>query len=98
MQREPSHLNEANPRMARLIESISMAIQYGAFVVDGLEVTAQTASLAGTNVLTNADGFATHHEHLVFALSRVGTAGWALVATYPNNTNQTNVFIFTRQG
>lgn len=75
-----------------------MAIQYGAFIVDGLEVTGQTATLAGTNVLTNADGISPHQERLVFALSRVGQAGWALVATYPNNVNQTNVFIFTRQG
>jgi len=73
-----------------------MAIEYGAFVVDGLGVTAQTASLAGTPVLTNVDGFSPHQERLVFALTRVGTAGWSLVATYPNNTNQTNVFIFTR--
>lgn len=75
-----------------------MAIQYGAFVVDGLEVTAQTVTLAGTPVLTNADGFSAHQERLVFALGRVGAAGWALVATYPDNANQTNVFIFTRQG
>jgi hypothetical protein len=80
-----------------LIECWSMAIEYGAFVVDGLKVTAQTVTLAGTNVLTNADGFSPHQERLVFALARVGTAGWALVATYADNVNQTNVFIFTRQ-
>jgi hypothetical protein len=75
-----------------------MAIQYGAFIVDGLGVTAQTVTLAGTNVLTDANGFAAHQERLVFALARVGAAGWALTATYPDNANQTFVFIFTRQG
>ena len=75
-----------------------MAIEYGAFVVDGLGVTGQTVSLAGVNVVTNVDGISPHQERLVFALARVGLAGWTLVATYPNNVNQTNVFIFTRQG
>jgi hypothetical protein len=75
-----------------------MAIEYGAFVVDGLEVTGQTVTLAGTNVFTNADGISAHQEHLVAALARVGQAGWALVTTYPNAVNQTTLFIFTRQG
>ncbi len=66
--------------------------------MDGLQVKGQTATLAGTNVFTNSDGISGHQERLVFALARVGLAGWTLVATYPNNVNQTFVFIFTRQG
>jgi hypothetical protein len=75
-----------------------MAIEYGALVVDGLEVTGQTLSLLGTPTgITNADGISPVQEHLVAALGRVGTAGWALVTTYINNVDQTTLFIFTRQ-
>lgn len=74
-----------------------MALEYGAFIVDGLNVTQQTVTLAGVNILTNAEGFGGAGETLVHALTRVGTAGWALVVDYPNNTNQTHVLIFSRQ-
>ena len=75
-----------------------MAIQYGALVVDGLEVTGQTLTLTGTGTgLTNVEGISPDHEHLVAALNRVGAAGWSLVTTYVNNVDQTTLFIFSRQ-
>jgi hypothetical protein len=74
-----------------------MAIEYGAFVVDGLFVKEQTLSLSGQSTgLTNAAGFAAVNETLVHGLARVGSAGWALVGGYPNNINQTFVLIFSR--
>jgi hypothetical protein len=78
-----------------------MAIEYGAFIVDGVFVKQQTLSLTGQSTgLTNAAGFAAVQggsESLVHALARVGPAGWALVNSYPDNTNQTLVLIFSRQ-
>jgi len=75
-----------------------MAIEYGALVVDGLEVTGQTLTLAGTTTgLTNADGISPHHEHLVAALGRVGAVGWSLITTYVDSVNQTTLFVFSRQ-
>ena len=75
-----------------------MAIEYGAFIVDGLNVKKQTLSLAGQ--FTDGEGFTgvqNGSEPLVFALARVGPAGWALITGYPNNITQTFVLIFTRQ-
>jgi hypothetical protein len=78
-----------------------MAIEYGAFTVDGLNVKKQTLSLTGQSTgLTDAEGFTgvqNGSETLVHALARVGSAGWALVEAYPNNINQTFVLIFSRQ-
>lgn len=78
-----------------------MAIEYGVFVVDGLDVKQQTLSLAGLSTgFTNAEGFTgvtNGSEPLVHALGRVGPAGWALVGGYPNNVNQTYLLIFSRQ-
>jgi hypothetical protein len=77
-----------------------MAIEYGVFIVDGLDVKQQTLSLAGLSTgFTNAEGFtgvANGSEPLVRALARVGPAGWSLVGGYPNNINQTHVLIFSR--
>ena len=74
-----------------------MAIEYGAFIVDGLYVKEQTLSLTGQSTgLTNAAGFAPINETLVHALARVGSAGWALITSYPNIINQTFVLIFSR--
>ena len=78
-----------------------MAIEYGAFIVDGLNVKKQTLSLLGQSTgLTDAEGFTSVQngsETLVHALGRVGSAGWVLVDAYPNNINQTFVLIFSRQ-
>jgi hypothetical protein len=78
-----------------------MAIEYGAFIVDGLNVKKQTLSLTGQSTgLTDAEGFTSVQngsETLVHALARAGSAGWALVEGYPNNINQTFVLIFSRQ-
>jgi hypothetical protein len=78
-----------------------MAIEYGAFIVDGLFVKEQTLSVTGQSTgLTNAAGFASVQngsEPLVYALARVGPSGWALVTGYPDNVNQTFVLIFSRQ-
>ena len=78
-----------------------MAIEYGAFIVDGLDVKKQTFSFAGQTIgFTDGEGFTgvqNGSEPLVFALARVGPAGWELIATYPNNINQTFVLIFSRQ-
>ena len=57
-----------------------MAIEYGAFIVDGLNVKKQTLSLLGQSTgLTDAEGFTSVQngsETLVHALGRVGSAGW----------------------
>ena len=75
-----------------------MALEYGVFIVDGLEVTKQTLSLTGQSTgFTDAEGFTGDSEHLVPALTRVGNAGWSLVASFPNNVNQTYMLVFTRQ-
>ncbi|HZS52903.1 MAG TPA: hypothetical protein VFA65_00765 [Bryobacteraceae bacterium] len=78
-----------------------MALEYGVFIIDGLNVTQQTLTLAGESVgFTNAEGFTgvqNGSETLVHALGRVGTAGWSLVASFPNNTNQTYLLVFSRQ-
>jgi len=78
-----------------------MAIEYGAFIVDGLNVKKQTLSLLGQSTgLTDAEGFTSVQngsETLVHALGRVGSEGWALVGAYPNDINQTFVLIFSRQ-
>jgi len=78
-----------------------MALEYGVFVLDGLNVTQQTLSLAGESTgFVNAEGFTgvqNGSEPLVHALARVGTAGWSLVSGCPNNTNQTYLLIFNRQ-
>ena len=74
-----------------------MAIEYGAFIVDGLNVKKQTLSLAGQSIgFTDGEGFTgvqNGSEPLVFALARVGPAGCG----YPNNITQTFVLIFSRQ-
>ena len=75
-----------------------MAIEYGVFIVDGLDVKQQTLSLAGT--YTNSEGFTcvqNGSEPLVHALARIGPSGWGLIAGDPNNTNQTFILIFSRQ-
>lgn len=78
-----------------------MAIEYGVFIVDGLDVKQQTLSLSGqTTGLTNAEGFMgvpNGHEPLVRALARVGEGGWALTTGYPDSVNQIYVLIFSRQ-
>ena len=78
-----------------------MAIEYGVFIVDGLTVKQQTLSLAGETVgLTNAEGLtgvSPIGASLVFALERIGPSGWELVGSYPDNINQTQVLIFSRQ-
>jgi hypothetical protein len=82
-------------------EEEKMAIEYGAFIVDGLNVKKQTLSLAGQSIgFTDGEGFTgvqNGSEPLVFALARVGPAGWALITGYPNNITQTFVLIFSRQ-
>jgi hypothetical protein len=64
-------------------EEEKMAIEYGAFIVDGLNVKKQTLSLAGQSIgFTDGEGFTgvqNGSEPLVFALARVGPAGWALI-------------------
>ena len=53
-----------------------MAIEYGAFIVDGLYVKEQTLSLSGQSTgLTNAAGFAPVNETLVHALARSRICG-----------------------
>ena len=78
-----------------------MAIEYGAFIVDGLDVKRQTVSLTGQSTgFTDSEGFAAvvnGSEPLVHALARVGPQGWSLVTGYPNNITQTFVLIFSRQ-
>ena len=78
-----------------------VAIEYGVFIVDGLGVERQSLSLSGqTTGITDAEGLMAVPPltgTLVRSLARVGAAGWSLVATYPNNTNQTYVLIFSRQ-
>jgi hypothetical protein len=78
-----------------------MAIEYGVFIVDGLDVKQQTLSLAGETIgLTNAEGFTSVQngsEPLVHALARIGPSGWGLITGYPDNTNQTFILIFSRQ-
>jgi hypothetical protein len=82
-------------------EEEKMAIEYGAFIVDGLNVKKQTLSLAGQSIgFTDGEGFTgvqNGSEPLVFALARVGPVGWALITGYPNNITQTFVLIFSRQ-
>jgi hypothetical protein len=77
-----------------------MAIEYGVFIVDGLDVKQQTLSLAGVSTgLTNAEGFTSVQngsEPLVHALARIGQSGWSLITGYPNNINQTFILIFSR--
>ncbi len=78
-----------------------MAIEYGVFIVDGLAVQQQSLSLSGQSTgITNAEGLMAVPPltaTLVRSLARVGADGWSLTATYPNNTNQTYVLIFSRQ-
>lgn len=78
-----------------------MAIEYGVFVVDGLTVKQQSLSLSGQSTgITNAEGLMNVPPltgTLVRSLARVGTDGWALTATYPDNANQTYILIFSRQ-
>ena len=78
-----------------------MAIEYGVFIVDGLNVQQQIMSLAGESIgFTNSEGFTgvqNGSEPLVHALARVGPSGWALVTGYPDNTNQTFILVFSRQ-
>jgi hypothetical protein len=56
-------------------EEEKMAIEYGAFIVDGLNVKKQTLSLAGQSIgFTDGEGFTgvqNGSEPLVFALARV---------------------------
>jgi hypothetical protein len=93
-----STLLEENPREG---EEEKMAIEYGAFIVDGLNVKKQTLSLAGRLIgFTDGEGFTgvqNGSEPLVLALARIGPAGWALITGYPNNITQTFVLIFSRQ-
>jgi hypothetical protein len=95
-----THNEKTSPRdsgVAVILREGMMAIEYGAFIVDGLDVRKQTLTLAGVNVgFTDAEGFASVQETLVRALTRVGAQGWTLVMGYPNNTNQTEVLIFSR--
>ena len=80
---------------------ITVAIEYGVFVVDGLSVQKQSLSLSGqTTGITDAQGLMGVPPltgTLVRSLARVGADGWSLTATYPNNANQTYVLIFSRQ-
>ena len=78
-----------------------MAIEYGAFIVDGLDVKKQTLTLTGQSTgFTDSEGFTgvvNGSEPLVHALARVGPQGWNLVTGYPNNITQTYVLLFSRQ-
>ena len=78
-----------------------MAIEYGAFIVDGLNVKKQTLSLAGQSIgFTDGEGFhrgPKRQRSTCFCSARVGPAGWALITGYPNNITQTFVLIFSRQ-